>query len=191
MEKNATLAKAADDFPLIELSVIFATCTNIIFLYCSWAGGACLLRPELQTPGTGGADAIVTPQPAPAASDKPEITSTVTAEATTKEDGTSGENNATTTEDKDQDATANDGAGKPAVALFDFEPNAEDELQLKAGKFGLHFGIIGRRLFCDQFLVVVGQEVTVLVQNDKGGWWEGEANGKIGLFPASYVKLQC
>lgn len=94
-----------------------------------------LFRPELQTPGTGGADAAVTPQPAPAASDKPEITST-TAEATTQESSTVDESNATT-EDKDQDTTANDSAGKPAVALFDFEPNAEDELQLKAGKFCL------------------------------------------------------
>ncbi len=53
----------------------------------------------------------------------------------------------------------------PAVALFDFEPNADDEVELKAG-----------------------DKVEVLVQNE-GGWWEGRCNGKIGLFPSNYVKL--
>jgi len=57
------------------------------------------------------------------------------------------------------------GEGSPAVALFDFAPSAEDELRLQAG-----------------------QELVVLVQNE-GGWWEGEIEGEIGLFPSNYVKL--
>lgn len=68
-------------------------------------------------------------------------------------------------EPQQEEAEQDVGEGAPAVALFDFEPSAEDELRLTAG-----------------------QELIVLVQNE-GGWWEGEIEGEIGLFPSNYVKL--
>lgn len=68
-------------------------------------------------------------------------------------------------DDAENEMDALDIEGVPAVALFDFEPNADDEVGLKAG-----------------------DKLTVLVQNE-GGWWEGQCNGTIGLFPSNYVKL--
>jgi hypothetical protein len=53
-----------------------------------------------------------------------------------------------------------------AEALFDFEATAEVELKMRKGD------------------VVVVKRMSV-----GEGWWEGELNGKRGLFPSSFVKL--
>lgn len=52
-----------------------------------------------------------------------------------------------------------------AVVLYDFPGEDEDELPLREG-----------------------QKVRVTRQHESG-WWTGEINGKIGMFPATYVKL--
>ena len=52
-----------------------------------------------------------------------------------------------------------------AVALYDFPGEDEDELPLREG-----------------------QKVRVTRQHESG-WWTGEVNGKVGMFPATYVKL--
>lgn len=53
-----------------------------------------------------------------------------------------------------------------AEALYNFEPTADVELQLRKGDV-----------------------VTVHRTNVGEGWWEGELNGKRGLFPSSFVKM--
>lgn len=53
-----------------------------------------------------------------------------------------------------------------AVALYDYEAAADDELTFDPG------------------------EVITNVEMIDEGWWRGECRGKIGLFPANYVELQ-
>ncbi|OAO12587.1 Variant SH3 domain containing protein [Blastocystis sp. ATCC 50177/Nand II] len=55
--------------------------------------------------------------------------------------------------------------GVYAVVLYDFPGEDEDELPLREG-----------------------QKVRVTRQHESG-WWTGELNGEIGMFPANYVKL--
>ncbi|KAL9655961.1 hypothetical protein ABK040_007582 [Willaertia magna] len=54
---------------------------------------------------------------------------------------------------------------KPKVkALYNYQATADDELTLKEG------------------------EIYILIDKDPSGWWEGELNGKRGLFPGNYVE---
>jgi len=38
----------------------------------------------------------------------------------------------------------------------------------------------------DELSIKIGDVITVTIRHDDG-WWKGELNGNIGLFPASYV----
>jgi hypothetical protein len=49
-------------------------------------------------------------------------------------------------------------------ALYNYVGQEEDELTIQAG------------------------DVIGLVNGDNPDWWEGELNGKIGVFPANYVE---
>ncbi|XP_028461082.1 CD2-associated protein [Perca flavescens] len=49
-------------------------------------------------------------------------------------------------------------------ALFDYQPQNEDELELKAG------------------------DVIDITEEVEEGWWSGDMNGKSGLFPSNFVK---
>ena len=49
-------------------------------------------------------------------------------------------------------------------ALYNYVGQEEDELTIQAGD------IIG------------------LINGDNADWWEGELNGKVGVFPANYVE---
>ncbi|KAM4606634.1 SH3 domain-containing kinase-binding protein 1 [Polymixia lowei] len=51
-----------------------------------------------------------------------------------------------------------------AVVEFDYEAQQEDELSLRAG------------------------DVIVNIRRDDGGWWEGELDGRRGLFPDNFVR---
>ena len=55
-----------------------------------------------------------------------------------------------------------------AKVMFDYEPENPDELKL-----------------------TVGDVVTVTNKHipDTEGWWEGELNGKAGVFPCNFVEL--
>ncbi|XP_064606435.1 growth factor receptor-bound protein 2-like [Liolophura sinensis] len=53
---------------------------------------------------------------------------------------------------------------KKVKAVYDFDPQEQDELAFKCG-----------------------DEICVLVDDDPN-WWHGECNGKTGMFPATYVK---
>ena len=55
--------------------------------------------------------------------------------------------------------------GVYAIVMYDFPGEDEDELPLREG-----------------------QRVRVTRQHESG-WWTGEINGKVGMFPATYVKL--
>ena len=56
-------------------------------------------------------------------------------------------------------------APKPQVkALFDYDAAANDEITIKEG------------------------DIINLIQKSETGWWEGELNGKTGLFPGTYVE---
>eukprot|EP01080_Neovahlkampfia_damariscottae_P000976 gene976-9883_t len=56
-------------------------------------------------------------------------------------------------------------APKPQVkALFDYDAAADDEITIKEG------------------------DIINLIQKSETGWWEGELNGKTGLFPGTYVE---
>lgn len=62
--------------------------------------------------------------------------------------------------------------GKPpsvayCMALYDFEPNDHTELAFRTG----------------QNIKIINKET------DHIGWWMGESEGRIGLFPANYVRL--
>lgn len=48
---------------------------------------------------------------------------------------------------------------------FDYDAEQEDELTIKVG------------------------DVIRNVQMSEGGWWEGELNGKKGMFPDNFVKV--
>ena len=48
---------------------------------------------------------------------------------------------------------------------FDYDAEQEDELTIKVG------------------------DVIKNVQMSEGGWWEGELNGKKGMFPDNFVKV--
>ena len=43
----------------------------------------------------------------------------------------------------------------------------------------------------DELKLVEGDIITILNKDgpDSGGWWEGEVNGKVGMFPNNFVKL--
>eukprot|EP00051_Salpingoeca_urceolata_P013952 m.176761 g.176761 ORF g.176761 m.176761 type:complete len:559 (-) comp17952_c3_seq2:882-2558(-) len=60
---------------------------------------------------------------------------------------------------------ASEPAGKKAKVTFDYTAANEDELTL-----------------------AVGQIVTVLAQEEEG-WWDGELDGKRGVFPSNFVEL--
>ena len=50
-----------------------------------------------------------------------------------------------------------------AKVMFSYDPQSPDELEL-----------------CE------GDIITIL---NKDGWWEGEVNGKVGMFPSTFVEL--
>lgn len=58
--------------------------------------------------------------------------------------------------------------GERAKVLFDYEPQNADELHLK-----------------------VGDVIRVLTKDilNTEGWWEGELNGRVGVFPDNFVEL--
>ena len=55
-----------------------------------------------------------------------------------------------------------------AKVLYDYEPQNSDELQLKVG----------------QIIRIINKEVF-----NTEGWWEGELNGSVGVFPDNFVEL--
>ncbi|KAL6070720.1 Mitogen-activated protein kinase kinase kinase mlk-1 [Balamuthia mandrillaris] len=70
-------------------------------------------------------------------------------------------------EDDKDEAKEDGGGGYYAVALYDFAAETEDELPFKTG------------------------DVIKLVEcEDLAAWWQGELNGKVGLFPSSYVEVK-
>ena len=42
----------------------------------------------------------------------------------------------------------------------------------------------------DELTIKVGDVITN-VQKQDGGWWEGELNGNVGMFPDNFVKVSC
>lgn len=52
-----------------------------------------------------------------------------------------------------------------AVVEFDYEAQQDDELSLTVG------------------------DIIVNIRRDDGGWWEGELNGRRGLFPDNFVRV--
>jgi hypothetical protein len=59
----------------------------------------------------------------------------------------------------------NDELNLKAKALYDYTADEENELGFKEGNI-----------------------ITILKKHE-GGWWEGECNGKIGIFPGNYVEI--
>jgi len=57
------------------------------------------------------------------------------------------------------------GANEQAVALYAFEQNEPDDLGFQAG-----------------------QVIKLLACDEKDDWWQGELDGKVGIFPKAYVK---
>lgn len=51
------------------------------------------------------------------------------------------------------------------MALYDYDPQESDELQLTEG------------------------DVIEIIKKD-GDWWEGKLKGKVGMFPANYVEMK-
>lgn len=56
--------------------------------------------------------------------------------------------------------------GNTAIALYDYEASAEDELTFDP------------------------DDVITNIEMIDEGWWKGECHGRVGLFPANYVELQ-
>ena len=56
------------------------------------------------------------------------------------------------------------GPAETAVALYDFDQNEADDLPFKAG-----------------------QSIRLLACEEKDEWWQGEINGRVGIFPKAYV----
>lgn len=56
------------------------------------------------------------------------------------------------------------GPVETAVALYDFDQNEADDLPFKAG-----------------------QSIRLLACEEKDEWWQGEINGRVGIFPKAYV----
>ena len=52
--------------------------------------------------------------------------------------------------------------------MFDYEPENPDELKLTEG----------------DVVIVTNKDIP-----DNEGWWEGELNGKVGVFPINFVEL--
>lgn len=52
--------------------------------------------------------------------------------------------------------------------MFDYEPENPDELKLTVG----------------DVVIVTNKDIP-----DNEGWWEGELNGKVGVFPTNFVEL--
>ena len=51
-----------------------------------------------------------------------------------------------------------------ARALFSYQPQQDDELELQEGDY------------------------IYVILKESDDWWKGQVNGKIGIFPASYVE---
>lgn len=59
------------------------------------------------------------------------------------------------------------GSGETAVALYDFDQNEADDLAFK-----------------------VGDVIKLISSPDNEDWWQGEKDGRTGIFPKSYVQKQ-
>eukprot|EP01088_Endostelium_zonatum_P015813 TRINITY_DN4028_c0_g1_i1.p1 TRINITY_DN4028_c0_g1~~TRINITY_DN4028_c0_g1_i1.p1 ORF type:complete len:419 (+),score=166.65 TRINITY_DN4028_c0_g1_i1:686-1942(+) len=57
------------------------------------------------------------------------------------------------------------GEGIKSIAMYDYDPEQDDEIGLKKG------------------------ELVIVFERDESGWWTGECNGKYGLFPGSFVQI--
>ena len=55
-----------------------------------------------------------------------------------------------------------------AKVMFSYDPENPDEL----------------KLFKGDIITILNKDVP-----DSEGWWEGEVNGKVGMFPNNFVKL--
>ena len=55
-----------------------------------------------------------------------------------------------------------------AKVMFSYDPENPDEL----------------KLFKGDIITILNKDVP-----DSEGWWEGEVNGKVGLFPSNFVEL--
>lgn len=52
-----------------------------------------------------------------------------------------------------------------AKVTFDYQPENPDELKLTVG------------------------DILIVTNKEEEGWWEGDLNGKIGMFPTNFVEL--
>lgn len=52
-----------------------------------------------------------------------------------------------------------------AKVTFDYEPENPDELKLTVG------------------------DILIVINKEEEGWWEGDLNGKTGMFPSNFVEL--
>ena len=52
-----------------------------------------------------------------------------------------------------------------AKVTFDYEPEKDDELKLTVG------------------------DILIVINKEEEGWWEGELNGKTGMFPSNFVEV--
>ena len=56
--------------------------------------------------------------------------------------------------------------GIECVVLYDYAAELPDELDMRVG------------------------DVVTKVQKEEGGWWKGELQGKMGMFPDNFVKVR-
>jgi len=52
-----------------------------------------------------------------------------------------------------------------AKVTFDYEPENDDELKLTVG------------------------DILTVIKKEEEGWWEGDLNGKTGMFPSNFVEV--
>ena len=52
-----------------------------------------------------------------------------------------------------------------AKVTFDYEPENPDELKLTVG------------------------DILIIINKEEEGWWEGDLNGKTGMFPSNFVEM--